>query len=269
MLVMSMIFPGMDPYLEDPQLWPSIHSRLIVYLADSLELQLGPRYTASLEERVYVEGPDHTISPDVWIKKRPSVGPNGGVAVLEPEAPVEYVAHVGEVHESFVAILDRQTKERIVTVIEVVSPTNKYAGPGRDSYVTKQREVLASQAHLIEIDLLRKGPHVLAVPEIARDQYPCDYLISINRAVGRRARFQFYPKRLCDRLPRIAIPLAEPDTDGVLELQALLEKTYEAGGYRRRLRYERPCSPPLSPEDQAWADELIRQAAATKDPSTA
>jgi len=40
---MSMIFPGMDPYLENPQLWPGVHTRLIVYLADQLQLLLPAR----------------------------------------------------------------------------------------------------------------------------------------------------------------------------------------------------------------------------------
>lgn len=50
---MGMIFPGMDPYLERPQLWTGVHSRLIVYLADQLEPLLRPRYVSAVEERVY------------------------------------------------------------------------------------------------------------------------------------------------------------------------------------------------------------------------
>ncbi len=50
---MSMIFPGMDPYLEDPAFWPGVHNRVIVYLADHLQPKLGSRYIATIEERVY------------------------------------------------------------------------------------------------------------------------------------------------------------------------------------------------------------------------
>jgi hypothetical protein len=69
-----------------------------------------------------------------------------------------------------------------------------------------------------------------------------------------------YPRRLRDRFPRIRLPLAAPDPDVVLDIQAVLAHTYEAGGYAERLNYAIPCVPPLSLEDQTWADGLIRQA---------
>jgi hypothetical protein len=48
----------------------------------------------------------------------------------------------------------------------------------------------------------------------------------------------------------------------VLDIQTVLARTYEAGGYAERLNYALPRVPPLSPEEQAWADTLIRQATA-------
>ena len=145
-------------------------------------------------------------------------------------------------------------------MIELVGPTNKYAGSGRLSYVTKQTEVRQSTAHLVEIDFLRTGPHVVAVPEWeVRAHGPCDYLVCVNQAVGLRDRFQLYPRRLRERLERIRLPLAAPDLDIVLDIQAVLAHTYEAGGYTERLNYAIPCVPPRSPEDQTWADALIRQ----------
>ena len=160
-----------------------------------------------------------------------------------------------------IEILDRHSGQRVVTVLEVLSPANKYAGPGRDSYLAKQREVLASQAHLIEVDLLRRGPHTLAVLEwIARPHASYDYLICVNRAVGLRDRFLLDPRQLRQRLPRIGVPLADGDPDVVLDVQAVIEQTYEAGSYRERLRYDQTCIPALPAEDQAWAVEQIRTA---------
>jgi hypothetical protein len=43
-----------------------------------------------------------------------------------------------------------------------------------------------------------------------------------------------------------------------LDIRAALEQAYEAGSYRERINYDAPCQPPLDPEDQAWANELIR-----------
>jgi hypothetical protein len=269
---MSMIFPGMDPYLEDPQLWPAVHSRMIVYMADSLQSLMGPRYITSVEGRVYVEGPDREVIPDIWVRRRPAeiraprhfAGP-AAVALLEEDESLTFKVHGLEIHETYVTILDLHSGQRIVSMIELVSPANKYAGPGRQSYEMKQKEVLASDTHLVEVDLLRFGPHVVAVPEHgSRGKAGAyDYLISVSRAGVPRDEFEYYPCRLRKKLPSIRIPLAGDDPDVQLDLQAVLAQTYKAGNFRGRIDYRKPCAPPLSPDDQAWADQLIGQAGAT------
>ena len=259
---MALIFPGMDPYLEDPRFWQGVHGSLVVYLRDILQPKLRPRYVASIEERVYVEGPDRHVRPDVLVRQpRPRREQAGGVATLEADAPVIVVAPE-QTHERYVSILDLRAGQRVVTVIEVVSPTNKSAGPGRDSYRSKQEAILSSDVHLVEIDLLRGGPHVLAVPEaLARDFGDYDYLTCVNRAEGGRGRYELYPTRLADRLPRIRIPLADDDPDVALDVQAAVAQVYEAGLYRELIDYGRPCKPPLQGDDRAWAENLIRAAA--------
>jgi hypothetical protein len=258
---MAMIFPGMDPYLENPQVFPGIHGPMAVYLRDQLTPRIRPRYVASVGERVYVEGLEpRPIGPDVWIRQ--SSRKNGDlaraeVAVLDEPALIE-VPDI-EVRELYIEILDRESGMRVVTVIELVSPSNKYAGPGRDKYVAKQQEVLQSDAHLVEIDLLRFGPHVLAVPEArVAGRFMYDYLVSVNRASARRNRFEVYPRTVRQPLPWIRVPLAGGDSDVQLDIRAALEQAYEAGSYRERINYDAPCQPPLDPEDQAWANELIR-----------
>jgi hypothetical protein len=259
-VTVSMIFPGMDPYLEDPQLWPGVHSRFIVYLADHLQPQLRPRYVAAVEERVFVEGPDREIVPDVWLKRNRPHRDESGVALADADSPVVVRVPALEVHETYVAILDRQSGQRVVTVIEVVSPTNKYGGPGRISYLAKQKEVLSSDVHLVEIDLPRTGPHVLAVPEwMARGQGLYDYLVCVNRAHGLRDEFDLYLCQLRDRLPRIRVPLAGTDADVRLDVQTVLTQTFDIGSYRDRVNYDSPCRPPLPPEDQKWANERIHE----------
>lgn len=275
---MAMIFPGMDPYLENPLLWPGFHNRLVVYIADSLQPLLSPRYIAAVEDRVFLEETPRAIIPDVWVRERSEFTPQGGnagVAVLEataiatdesqPEADEELLISLSDPdeHESYIEILDRQSEQRVVTIIEVLSPTNKKPGRGREAYKAKQREVLASTAHLVEIDLLRDGEHTVAVPQWAVEEYRTyDYLISVNRAQDLRGDFATYPRRLRERLPRIRIPLAIGDRDVTLDVQAAVAQTYDAGSYRDRLRYDAKCVPLLSREDQAWANELIRAAIA-------
>jgi len=125
-----MIFPGMDPYLEHSVLWSGVHASLIVYIRDFLQPLLRPRYVAAIEERVFVET-------------------QGGERIPELE-----------IHETYITVLDLISKQEVVAVIEVISPTNKVEGPGRKSYLNKQRKVRKSTAHLVEIDLLRTNLHV-------------------------------------------------------------------------------------------------------------
>ena len=268
---MSMVFPGMDPYLEDPLLWPGVHHAMIVYIRDHLRPSLRPRYIAALGERVYIEGPGREVIPDVRVRRsrtdslkpvQPDLPrPLTTTAVLDEAEPLLVRAPSLEVHEPYITILDLESGQKVVTVLELLSPSNKYAGPGRESYVQKQLEVRASDAQLVEIDLLRAGPHVLAVPEyLARGKAgDYDYLVCVNRASGLRDVFELYPRRLRDRLPRVGIPLAEDDADVWLDLPAVLAQTYEAGSYSERINYTKPCVPHLSPDDRVWADELIRR----------
>jgi hypothetical protein len=249
-----MMFPGMDPYLEHPQVWPDVHASFIVYLREYLRPLLGPRYIIAIETRVFVEGPvtDHLIIPDASVRPTRPETSDETVALLEADPAVEVQVLLLEVEETYLTIRDRQSGQRIVTVLEVVNPTNKYAGPGRESYVAKQTEVRRCATHLVAIDLLRTGPHVVAVPKwVARQHGPYDYLVCVNRAEGLRDRFSLYPRRLRERLPRIRLPLAAPDSDIVLDIQAVLARTYDAGGYAERLNDAAPYVPPLTPADQA------------------
>jgi hypothetical protein len=235
---MGMVFPGMDPYLENPAVFPGIHSRMVVYMADQMAPLLRPRYIASTGERVYIEGP----------VERPMVDEPTVVEVPDLE-----------IREPYIEILDRESGMRVVTVIELVSPTNKYAGSGRDAYTAKQREVRYSTTHLVEIDLLRFGPHVLAVSEAqVRGRFAYDYLISVSRAVEPRSRFEVYSWTVRQPLPRIRVPLAGDDPDVKLDIRATLEQAYEAGSYGERIDYHARCEAPLECDDQTWADELIR-----------
>lgn len=265
---MAMIFPGMDPYLEAKLIWPGFHNALVVYIRDQLRPLLHPRYIAAVEDRIFLEEPPRAMIPDVWIREQSSKWSGGGTALLESPVQTEVLDADdpmlielidSEVHESYIEILDRQSGQRVVTVIEVLSPTNKSPGVGREAYLAKQKDVWNSPVHLVEIDLLRGGVHTVLVPDDdVRYRREYDYLVSVNRAVHSRRRFETYPRFVTERLPRISIPLADGDRDVVLDVQAVVAQTYEAGSYEARLHYDQPCVPPLRAEAQAWAAELIR-----------
>jgi hypothetical protein len=255
-------FPGMDPYLEHPALWPGIHQGLITFMWSALNAMLPPQYVAGMGERVYVMQSERDIYPDVMVVQHPaqqrSAPPDDErlAAVVDP--PWVVTVEPVEIREVFIELLTVGADSRVITVIEVLSPANKAPGhPGRALYVTKQHELLASSAHLLEIDLLRRGEPTVAVPSASlRRQGTWDYLTCLHRS-GQGARYEVWPTTVRQRLPRIAVPLAPGESDLVLDLQAMLTRCYAEGAYDRRIDYRREPVPSLSDEDARWAETLL------------
>src|SRR5262245_13670059 len=86
-------FPGMDPYLEAPHLWPDVHHELISQIRGALNAALRPRYVARVELRVYISADDdpgrEVLIPDVRGEKprRNGVGKQkdkSGLVIAEP-----------------------------------------------------------------------------------------------------------------------------------------------------------------------------------------
>lgn len=262
-------FPGMDPYLEDPTLWPGVHHRLITYIANALQQQVRPRYHARIGERIYILHPPRALYPDVLLIRRP-VGEPAPVGVYtqvteravttkeeEFETPIVLTLPPVEHREPFIEIV-HAAGEEVVTVIEVLSPANKAVGEGQRLYHRKQQEILNSAAHLVEIDLLAEGSHTVAIPEDGKASLPPHrYLVSVNRAPD-KYRFELYPIPLQRRLHHIRAPLREPDPDVVVDLQAVFTQCYDDGGYADFVDYRRPPQAMLSPEEAAWVDGLLR-----------
>jgi hypothetical protein len=266
-------FPSMDPYLESPDWFPDLHDSLITFIKGALQQQLPESYYAQSSQRVWLEYSQRYVEPDVEVvrsrepRRRGNVGGGVAVAPLPPAEPlivsVETVEH-GPFEESFVEIRRRKGKDvRLVASIEVLSLSNKTPGnPGREKYVAKQREILGSQSHLVEIDLLRGGAHTTAVSrELAEAEAgPFDYHASIHR-FDRPRDFFLYPIRIQQRLPVIAIPLLDGDPDIPLNLQAVFDQAYDFGPYFKEVAYlEDPVIPPLTAEQATWAAALLGQA---------
>jgi len=256
-------FPGMDPYLEAH--WRDVHAGLIIYSRDALQSVLPASLRARVEERVLLETPvgigDHPLYPDVRVveytwRRESEVGPEAGVAVAEPLL-VETEPDLAT--ETFLEIIDRESGNRVVTIIEFLSPSNKSPGPNREQYQRKQRELCSSGTNLVEIDLNRFGTHTLAFPLAhlkRKDRTP--YMACIRR-VTRRGVAEVYPMPLWQHLPVVKVPLRPDDADVALDLQALVEQCYRNGAYEGTLNYAAEPDPPLLGAERDWADEWLRE----------
>jgi hypothetical protein len=255
-------FPGMDPYLEDPALWRGVHARLVNECSALLQPQLnGLGYFVDIEEQIYLGESERHVVPDVLVHDVPdiataavSLGPATAVvdepvlllAEREPDVKLRYLA------------VRRTGGESLVTVIEFLSPVNKFSGPERRQYLRKRRELGDTGVHLVEVDLLRAGPRVWDVPEerLGHDGH-MDYFVTLVRAND--PSLLGYPIRLQDRLPRVRVPLADGDPDAVLDLQSALNTAYDRGPYRMRVDYTAAPPPPaLTADDSLWLDHLLR-----------
>jgi hypothetical protein len=256
-------FPGMDPYLESH--WRDVHTRVMVYAVDEIQTQLPGDLIARVEEGVTVDEDEasRSIAPDVRVVEEPLASDrgDGGTAVAERVAtePI-HVAVDERPTPRHIEILDTSSGNRLVTAIELLSPSNKVPANGRELYLRKQREYLHSGVNLVEIDLLRTGYHTLAVDrEKLRPQQRTPYLICVRRA-GRPWEAEVYPATYRDTLPTIRIPLRPGDADATLNLQSLITQCYERGRYAATLNYALDPDPPLPLVEAQWADGLLRQA---------
>lgn len=264
-------FPGMDPFLEHPHIFADLHDRMHIHMSEALQAKLPAPYFAVVSERLWVETTTRYIESDTNVLYGPERGSphaNGGaVAVAEPRTrtnPLVVEVEHDERREGFVEIRtrDKDGAERVVTSIEILSLSNKMPGEkSRELYQKKQREVLASPIHLVEIDLLRGGEHATALPRICIESRfgPFDYHVTVNRFVE-PDKYYVYPVRLAERLPEISVPLLPRDGSVPLDLQIVFDRCYDAGPYRRRIRYDlAQIVPPLTASQAEWAARILQE----------
>jgi hypothetical protein len=247
-------FPGMDPFIEARGLWTDFHDSLIVELRRILNSQLPPRYEALLGERTYIDVVDpiegtrgeSVIKPDVRIdRQQPS--PEGtwqrdeGQGILAASVLMHPEMNVEET-ETYIEIRETAAGDRVVTCIELLSPTNKKPGsPGWGEYERKRQLMLEGASHFIEIDLLRGGRR-----RAMREPWPKSpyYILVMRREEAPSCHV--FPAYATDRLPTFPIPLVPPDADLLCDLQAAVDSVLGSSRYERRLQYFQPIDPPLA-----------------------
>ena len=246
-------FPGMDPHLEHPALWPDVHNSLIAAIRDAIAPRITPRDYVSLESRAYMMTPDDVVlvgRSDIAVIPRPpySGGEVGepstdeGVAVLDVDVPM-----AESPNETYLEVREAHTGI-VVTILEILSPANKIHSEGRKPHESKRMRIFDSRTNLVEIDLLRDGRPLAVVGAKGRT----DYRILVSRSWD-RPKAKLYTFGVRAAIPAFPLPLREGEEDVPVDLNAILHALYERANYNLRLDYGCPAVPPLSEADAAWA----------------
>lgn len=252
-------FPGMDPYLEALDIWPGIHIFLMTVFVEQLSPLLEPGYYADLDSRIVVDRiwddpSEANVRADVAVL-RPEAGTT--TAVLAPPAiqvPLQLTIPVAEPARLVTLYIRKHATDEVVTVIELLSPTNKRPGQHRREYLEKRMDYLESRVHLVEIDLLRRWSRMPLEGMLP----PCDYLAIVSVSYKRPA-CDVWPISLRQPLPVLPIPLLKPDPTVPLDLNKALQTVYQRGRYHSRIDYDQRPDPPLAKEDEKWAASLLQE----------
>jgi hypothetical protein len=266
----------MDPYIEVSHLWEDFHNKLIGELERALSARVPDRYVVRTPERSYIalaeseaEDDERSVAPDVAVAsrrksaktRRKSKGAAGGLAVQDAPGSVMMRALVkAEYREPFLEIRQADPEHKLVTGIEVLSPSNKRPDTkGWRLYQRKRLAYLSGCANFVELDLLRRGRRMPMVSNWPGGPY---YLLVCRKNQAPRCRV--WPAFFTEPLPPVPIPLAPPDADILLDIQPFVEAIYARSRYERDIDYRRPLYPSPSTAEAAWLEERLRdQRAAT------
>jgi Protein of unknown function (DUF4058) len=256
-------FPGMNPCLENPDLWSEVHSRLIVAVANAIAPQLSLNYRVAIEKRTYLNVSTELVGiPDVTVMSRgfdttatlPTTNQYSRTSVLTRVEPTLVKIPMPEtIKEGYLEIREG-FGGKVITVIEILSPPNKRSGPGRDEYEKKRNEVLQHQTNLVEIDLLRGGKHLPLLGVKARD----DYRVLVCRG-EELPQGRLYAFSLRQPIPIFPVPLKAGETQPEVNLQELLGEIYEQARFDLAIDYLLEPVPPLKLKDREWASVILKE----------
>ncbi len=221
-------FPGMDPFLEDPKLWPEFHHHLVAGLYQLLLPGLVDRYRARIVPRQYTT-----------------------------ETPL-FTSVLRESHSEEMIEIRSRSDSKLVTLVEVVSPANKTTPGGRSAYLTQRTEAGRDRAGCVEIDLVTQGKPTL---DFNRDGLPeSDYTVTVTRGAT-PDRYEIYTATVAKRLPKFKLPLAADDRDTVIDLQIAFMRAYEQGSFAEKIDYTAPlpAEVKLCETGRSWFETVVKQ----------
>jgi hypothetical protein len=219
-------FPGMDPFLEEEKIWPVFQHHLIACLYQTLLPGLVDRYRARVGQRRY------------------------------PTEQALFTSIVREDHEEEFIEIRQRTDNRLVTLVDVVSPANKTTTSGRQAYLDKRKDAKNTGANLVEIDLILQGQPML---DYSREGLPdWDHAVTVTRAT-QPERYEIYTATLQKKLPKFRLPLAADDRDTVIDLQTTFVRCFDQGNFATQINYQREPPTRIADDDRSWLDQLLKQ----------
>ena len=265
-------FPGMNPYLENPGLWPDVHNSVIVGLRTLLARQLRPEYRVTTVERVYVMtepggngsggsgGNGNGVRiPDVAVLTAAAPDAAGNALRPMPARSKDAIAvqlPATELLKERYLEVRRVDNRQVIAIIELLSPTNK-GGDGYREYLAKRAATLYSPTHLVEIDLLRAGRRM---PVIGPAPAEAHYRILVANARRSEPVADLYAFGIRQAIPDFVMPLAQEDEGIAVNLNSVVNSVYADGSYDLDIDYgQDPPEPPLSDGDRAWVNGLLRE----------
>ena len=197
-------FLGMDPYLEEETLWPDFQHHLVLCLYQILLPGLVDRYRARVGQRHYVT--EQALFTSIIREEH---------------------------HEDFIEIRQRNDG-KLITLLDIVSPANRTSSAGRQAYLDTRKDARASNANLVEVDLVLQGQPML---DYSRENLPdWDYAVTVTRST-QPERYEIYTATLQKRLPKFRLPLAADDRDTVVDLPKAVSQTYDDCGFGDQIDY--------------------------------
>lgn len=251
-------FPGMNPWMQ--KRWGDVHVSLIGYIRDALGKSLPDDLVASSEENISLEsfeGKDNVVRPDLavtgpesWKQGRSPQWKPEEKAQADQALPRPVLVEIDEIPERWIEV--HTAGGKLVTVIEVTSPSNK-TREGRRDFESKIKNLVLGGVNTMEIDLLSGG---VSAKDVRGGFWPdSEFQVVVNRAYT-WSPAEVYPCPLREPLPPVRVPLRDGETDVILELQPMIDRCYELGRYWS-LDYE--SAPPfhLSEENAEWVRQKI------------